>query len=602
MATCSTVAGVPRPRPALGCRRWGVNVHFTDAPDATMQAIAAGFSIVRMDLWWGWVENAVGAFNFSRYDRWMELLQKHQLHPYMVLHGKNPAVNPAAPGCPYGCSPATPQMRARWAEFAVAAMRRYRSRGIVWELMNEPNQVSGAWAPSPNASDYAKLALVVAAAKNTPGSGVEDEVLVGPALAGTQCWTEGVGSHARVRCPSYDWFRNMSSAGALSAFDAVSLHGYVVGAPEQHEQANSGRFVRTWGGWGSFRAMLRAANHSGMPLLSGEWGWSTCSGTDGRLARCRQGASPDANTPADQAVYLSRQWLLNTRQNLSISIWYDWQDDGTNTTYGEDNFGVRGADGRTAKPAYAAATTLQLHFSRRNYLGDLRTTGSASPFGYAMAFGEELPPAPVASGWSPPLPSALAQGLAAEPTGALAVWSIARPESCAAPRLVGLGHNTSCAGTIWEGCAAAMEGRSCESICRATLGCQSYTIWPAAGDDAPPYQKQGVQTSLANPPLELFCRTHHSRCAVPEYSRTCGDFHTCGENATTFARSYTLPQAACKLSLDVQLPTGSRAGCFRLVSHVGADLGRTMRPNAAGILHIEDVSEQPLFLLGTTCT
>ena len=76
----------------------------------------------------------------------------------------------------------------------------------------------------------------------------------------------------------------------------------------------------------------------------------------------------------------------------------------------------------------------------------------------------------------------------------------------------------------------------------------------------------------------------------------------CGENATTFARSYTLPQAACKLSLDVQLPTGSRAGCFRLVSHVGADLGRTLRPNAAGILHIEDVSEQPLFLLGTTCT
>ena len=43
-------------------------------------------------------------------------------------------------------------------------------------------------------------------------------------------------------------------------------------------------------------------------LISGEWGYSTCSLPDGTAVACTKGAQTGNNTYADQAKALARQW------------------------------------------------------------------------------------------------------------------------------------------------------------------------------------------------------------------------------------------------------------------------------------------------------
>src|SRR5438093_5917667 len=62
---------------------------------------------------------------------------------------------------------------------------------------------------------------------------------------------------------------------------------------------------------------------------------------------------------------LSRQWLFNLYQEIPLSIWYDWHDDGPDPMEPEHHFGtVRYEYRKTGKPvyepkpAYLAAKTL----------------------------------------------------------------------------------------------------------------------------------------------------------------------------------------------------------------------------------------------------
>ena len=200
-------------RPTLACRRWGINVHFTSASAATMSALANASRVVRMDLRWGWTEPQRGVYDWSRYDEWLKLLAARDLMPYLILDGANPAVNPPSPGCPAGCAPADDATRDRWVAWAVAAMRHFAGRGVVWELMNEPNLRS--WTPTPNGTAYAELALALAAAMRAPGSGIAAETLVGPTLAGIDCWAMGR-TNETTHCPAYDWLAQVAAAGGTS--------------------------------------------------------------------------------------------------------------------------------------------------------------------------------------------------------------------------------------------------------------------------------------------------------------------------------------------------------------------------------------------------
>jgi hypothetical protein len=75
-----------------------------------------------------------------------------------------------------------------------------------------------------------------------------------------------------------------------------------------------------------------------MPILSGEWGYSTFD----------HGVSLET-----QAAFLVRQQLSNLANGVPLSIWYDWKNDGTDAAENEHNFGTVYPDLRP-KPAYKA--------------------------------------------------------------------------------------------------------------------------------------------------------------------------------------------------------------------------------------------------------
>ena len=75
-----------------------------------------------------------------------------------------------------------------------------------------------------------------------------------------------------------------------------------------------------------------------MPILSGEWGYSTW----------KKGVSLD-----EQAAYAVRQQLVNLLNNVPLSIWYDWKNDGLDPNENEHNFGTVQND-LQPKPAYIA--------------------------------------------------------------------------------------------------------------------------------------------------------------------------------------------------------------------------------------------------------
>jgi hypothetical protein len=80
---------------------------------------------------------------------------------------------------------------------------------------------------------------------------------------------------------------------------------------------------------------------------------------------CIGGGTPDTFTYTDQAEMMLRSWLSNEAAGVHTSIYYDWRDDGTNRTLGEDNFGVVGCTpARRPKQAYLARQKYFTHTGR----------------------------------------------------------------------------------------------------------------------------------------------------------------------------------------------------------------------------------------------
>ncbi len=111
-----------------------------------------------------------------------------------------------------------------------------------------------------------------------------------------------------------------------------------------------------------------------IPILSGEWGYST--------------AWKDFDEER-QAKYLEREFLTNISNDILLSIWYDWHDDGDDPKEPEHHFGIVHREyhaGRETvydpKPAYEAAKKLMSELAGMQFnkavpssltFGDVRT-------------------------------------------------------------------------------------------------------------------------------------------------------------------------------------------------------------------------------------
>lgn len=337
IASVTTVWSAPRnvPEPVVPLP-FGVNIHFTQAPERELNLLAAGgFRFVRMDFTWSEIEKQKGAYDFSRYDVLVRDMTARGIRILFILDYGNPLYDD-------GVAPHTDEGRAAFARFVEAGVKRYAGKGILWEIWNEPN--ISFWQPKPNVEDYAKLAhrVIDTIRRVAPG-----EFIVAPASSGFP----------------WDFLETLGQRGVLAKLDAVTVHPYRQQPPET--AASDYRRLRL--------LLDRYSPRKYLPILSGEWGYS------------------DIWTGMDmykQARYLPRQWLSNLAHDVFLSIWYDWKNDGEDPKEPEHHFGTVYPNLRP-KPAYVAAKALTSTLNGYRYL---RRIALPNPNDYLLLFrkGEAL--------------------------------------------------------------------------------------------------------------------------------------------------------------------------------------------------------------------
>ena len=310
----------PSTKPIAISEAFGVNVHFIDPEPGEMKMIAAaGFRWIRTDFKWELTERERGKYDFTTYERLMNALAAYHLRALFILDYGNPLYT-------QGKSVRTPEAREAFARWAVAAARHFAGRGIIWEIFNEPNNHI-FWPPKPNPDEYAALAVTVARAfrKDAP-----NETLIGPATSGIE----------------FNFIETCFQSGLLDHWSAVSVHPYRQRNPETvaSEYALLRETINRYRNSPSRDTQRAVAGGDPPSIFSGEWGYSSV----------WRGMNEQK-----QAELLARQFLTNFANGIPLSIWYDWRDDGTDSTEPEHHFGlIRHNKALDPKPAYLAARTL----------------------------------------------------------------------------------------------------------------------------------------------------------------------------------------------------------------------------------------------------
>jgi len=299
----------------------GVNVHLNVGSDtyAEIERLAdLGFRFVRLDLLWNSIEHQKGHYDFSSYERLVGALAAHDIRSLCILAYNNPLYDntPSPPSTVVG--PHTDEARQAFGRFAAASAAKFKGRGVVWEIWNEPD-LPRFWQPKPNPDDYMALAKVAIPAMRQADP---NATIVAPALTGLEPKYQ----------EAWNFLERCFALGLLERVDALSVHPYRLGPPESAPSD----FQRLR----SLIACYVPHGKANMPIISSEWGYS--------LTWVSQ---------EQQAAYFVRLFLINLLNNLPLSIWYDWRDDGFDPKQMEQNFGIVTWNGHP-KTAYFATQTL----------------------------------------------------------------------------------------------------------------------------------------------------------------------------------------------------------------------------------------------------
>jgi polysaccharide biosynthesis protein PslG len=291
----------------------GISVHLAGNPGMLPSSLSlisqAGANSVRDDVPWDQVERLKGQLAMpSGVDNLVNQALKANVQPLLILDYGNPFYDS-------GEKPVSPQALSAFARYAVFVVQHFKGRVHRYEMWNEWN-VSTGNTRSGTPQDYVQFLRVV---YPTVKAIDPSAVFIAGAIGGLKL----------------DWLSAMLSAGAIGSFDALSIHPY-----------NFGKSTRTGDAWAQDMLATEAAIHRytdgrDIPLYITEMGWPTYSGSTGI-------------SPRQAAVYLAEMFLLARTMNFIKGIWwYDFRDDGWDTSNKENDFGLVDPNLKP-KPAFAA--------------------------------------------------------------------------------------------------------------------------------------------------------------------------------------------------------------------------------------------------------
>jgi len=295
----------------------------------------AGATSVREGVYWHVIEAAKGQLRMpAEYDDYVDRALQLGIQPLRVLGGA-PAFYDE------GDRPTSDEALEGYARYCELVVRHFKGRVRMYEIWNEWDLAGPRHRGPATPESYAKLLKAVYRRMKAADPAIT--VLGGAATGGA------------VR---RGWLEDLLRAGALENVDAISIHTYMYGAPDA-----ASRRPEAWAQWiPQVESMLQ--KYSGgkeVPLYITEMGWPT--------EIDRRGTPP-----ALAAAYLARTFLLaRTMPFLKGLWWYDFQNDGWDSTHNEHNFGLVRAD-LTPLPGYFTLSSIAELASRATYLGRIEAS------------------------------------------------------------------------------------------------------------------------------------------------------------------------------------------------------------------------------------
>lgn len=318
--------------PAPTDSRLSVNARYYKISDTSARLAAeAGFSTVRVDLFWETVEKN-GKFDFSVFDAVLKRLAQQGLKALFILDYGHPDHGVGAP--------VTEEQRNAFVEYAKQATRFAAGRNVVgFEVWNEPDSTK-YWVNG-DPQTYAQLLN----AARTAIKSIDPTRLV---TNGGPSWFD------------FNYILSLANTGSLAQVDAFAIHGY-------RGKSNSPE---------GFAPDLRRLQHLlqskglNQPVWTTEWGTSSAG-----LNTTAYGTGHDARARNWQARVVLRKVLTQLALNVPFINLYELVDSGTAATDEEDNYGLLTST-LSAKPAYTAIKQLTTLIKGKTYNGLLSETPS----------------------------------------------------------------------------------------------------------------------------------------------------------------------------------------------------------------------------------
>ena len=335
----------------------GVCDHNPNETPATLKMMYdAGVRVIRMDLYWGWVESTPGVYDFSAYDPFVKNATDAGISILFILDYQNNNYDG-------GYSPYDAAGDTAFANYAKAAVARYHGKGIIWELYNEPAITwSGPginYDPFNDASQVAPLYIAMARAATTAiKTAYPNEIVIGPALPFFN------GTYLPSFYNTVDFVDMVLSSPLGKQLDGVSVHPYRDGEPESVYQDY------VW-----LSSLIISDTGTNLPIVNSEWGYASS------WFDWPRGSLSYQDAEILKGQYIARMLLNNLMDSVPVSTVYDWMDDGnSDNTNQEFNFGmVEHYDVNSPNPtihplpAYYAFKTLNSQLNGYYFTGTVYT-------------------------------------------------------------------------------------------------------------------------------------------------------------------------------------------------------------------------------------
>ena len=296
----------------------------------------AGISSIRDEVSWGAIEREKGKLVMpDQFDTYVRQAARSGVNVLLILDYANRFYDD-------GDRPRSPEAIEGFCRYAEFVVRHFGKQVRLYEIWNEWDIGIGLpkkYDKGGSAEDYFKLLKAVYPRIKA----IDKDITV----------IAGASTSGAVR---RGWLEEIVKLGALDSCDAISIHSYNYSEPFPQRGPEA---CSKW--MDGVQEMLRRHNNGRDVLFYvTEMGWPTH-------------VSKHGTDPELSASYLARLYLLaRTSASFRGLWWYDFQDDGWNAEYNEDNFGLVRPD-LTPKPAYYGLKDIASTVTYGQCLGRLST-------------------------------------------------------------------------------------------------------------------------------------------------------------------------------------------------------------------------------------